>query len=82
MPSLLTVNRSHVHNALLFLKCENLLYTNIEISEENLSLLPEHGVLEEIMAVVQHSEDVDALESERAGSLQDEEDESNSECYS
>ncbi|KAI5984253.1 hypothetical protein EDC04DRAFT_2515323, partial [Pisolithus marmoratus] len=48
MPSLLTVSRRHVHDALLFLKRENPLYRDIIISERNLSLLPERGVPPEI----------------------------------
>ena len=67
MPSMLTVSRNHVRNALNFLRRENPLYQHIEISEENLNMLPEGGVPEEIMHVVQQSEDVEALEQERAG---------------
>ncbi|KIK91578.1 hypothetical protein PAXRUDRAFT_149188 [Paxillus rubicundulus Ve08.2h10] len=73
LPSLLTVSRHHVRNALLFLQRENPLYRDIVISEENLALLPEFGVPEEIKAIVRHSDDLDLLEQERAGYIDDDE---------
>ncbi|KAG9310661.1 hypothetical protein JVU11DRAFT_9247 [Chiua virens] len=67
MPPMLMVNRSRIKTALQFLQRANPLYWNVIISEENLHLLPEHGVPDEIMAVVQHSDDMDILEQEHSG---------------
>ncbi|KIK32555.1 hypothetical protein CY34DRAFT_110924 [Suillus luteus UH-Slu-Lm8-n1] len=65
LPSFLSVSRAHLRNALLFLKQENPLYNNINISEENLMLFPEHGIPDVITASVRHLHNVAAVDSER-----------------
>ncbi|KAG8214616.1 hypothetical protein J3R82DRAFT_9689 [Butyriboletus roseoflavus] len=79
LPSILMVSRSHVRNALKFLCCENPLYHNIIISDNNLDLLPINAVPEEIIRVVQQSEDVEALEKEQADYVLEDEFDNNGE---
>lgn len=67
MSTMFRVRRRQVRAALLWLKAHNPLYANIMISEENLELLPEDGVLEELMATAKHSGDIEAVEKEHAG---------------
>lgn len=67
LPSLLTVNRQRVHQALLFLKQENPLYCNMSISLSNLDLLPTSGIPHEIMVGIRHTEDTTTLDEESAG---------------
>jgi hypothetical protein len=45
-PTLFTVNRQRVLNALTWLKEHNQFYRNIQISHENLQALPENGILQ------------------------------------
>jgi len=67
LPSLLTVSRHRVKAALIFLKLQNHLYHDIDISDDNLSLLPENGVPEDLLSVVKYSDEQHLLEKERAG---------------
>ncbi|KAF8952606.1 hypothetical protein BDZ97DRAFT_1768290 [Flammula alnicola] len=67
MPSMFRVRRRRVHAALLWLKDNNPLYQNIEISQERLGQLPENAVPEEIIMTAKHSTDIEAVELEHAG---------------
>ncbi|KAG2336078.1 hypothetical protein BDR05DRAFT_978863 [Suillus weaverae] len=67
LPSLLSVNRNRVKNALIFLKTQNHLYNDIIISEENLNLLPEDGLPLELFTIIKHSDQEHLLEQEREG---------------
>lgn len=51
----------------MWLKANNVLYSDIEISEERLSQLPEDDVPEEISMTAKHSEDLEAIEKEHGG---------------
>lgn len=64
MPSLLHVNRAHVHNALHWLKQNNPIYENIEISSKWLNTLPVDGVPVEIWLLMKHSNDTTMLAEE------------------
>lgn len=59
------VRRSAVHAALQWLKANNELYEDIEISNEALQILPEDGVPEEILANVRQEESDTLAERER-----------------
>ena len=50
-----------------WLKDNNPLYEDIEVSEERLSELPDDGIPEELVMIVKHTTDVMALERERGG---------------
>ncbi|KJA13878.1 hypothetical protein HYPSUDRAFT_209157 [Hypholoma sublateritium FD-334 SS-4] len=67
MPEMFRVRRRRVKEALTWLKTNNPLYANIEISEENLHGLPVDGIPPEIMLVAKYSSDVMAAEKEGAG---------------
>lgn len=67
MPDMFRVRRRRIKEALIWLKKNNALYTDITISEENLQALPEDGVPPEIMLVAKYSSDVMAAEKEGAG---------------
>lgn len=67
LPSLLSVNHNRVRDALLFLKKQNHLYSDIIISEDNLCLLPEDGLPPELLAIIKHSDQHELLEQEREG---------------
>lgn len=67
MPAMFRVRRWRVREALLWLKDNNPLYSDIEISEERLSQLPEDGVPEEISMVAKHSTDIESVEKEHSG---------------
>ena len=64
MPAMFRVRRWRVREALLWLKANNPLYFDIEISEETLLELPEDGVPDELMMTAKHSTDVKVLERE------------------
>ncbi|KAG2057019.1 hypothetical protein BDR06DRAFT_878861 [Suillus hirtellus] len=64
LPPFLSVSHSHLCNVLLFLKRENLLYSNITILEDNIALYPTHGILDVIMSSIQHLQDTAAVDSE------------------
>lgn len=67
MPEMFRVRRRRVREALQWLKNNNPLYANIEISEENLLGLPEDGVPPEISLVAKYSSDIMSAEKEGAG---------------
>ncbi|KAG1787388.1 uncharacterized protein HD556DRAFT_983756 [Suillus plorans] len=64
LPPFLSVSRSHLHNALLFLKRENPLYSDIAISEDDIALYPTHGIPDVIMSSIRHLQDTAAVDSE------------------
>ena len=64
MPAMFRVRRWRVREALMWLKANNPLYSDIEISEERLSQLPEDGVPEEIFMTAKHSTDIESVEKE------------------
>jgi hypothetical protein len=67
MPAMFRVRRWKVREALLWLKANNLLYADIEISEERLSQLPEDGVPDELMMTAKYSPEIKAVEREHEG---------------
>lgn len=75
LKNLLQVHRGKVYGVLLWLKSNNPKYfTNIEISQECLALLPLDNVLTEIMEVVRRTDDESIIESENGGYVPTEED--------
>ncbi len=56
-----------VREALEWLKLNNPLYANIQISEGNLLALPENGIPPEILLVAKYSSDILSAEKEGAG---------------
>jgi hypothetical protein len=67
MPNMFKVRRSRVRNALVWLKANNHLYSNIVISEERLEELPEDAIPEELMMTAKHSTATDQLQAEHNG---------------
>jgi hypothetical protein len=67
MPTMFRVRRWRVQEALVWLKANNPLYENIEISQERLLQLPEDGIPEEIILTAKHSLDTHSLDREHAG---------------
>ncbi|KAF7301695.1 ATP-dependent DNA helicase [Mycena indigotica] len=67
LPDLFKVQRHRVHNALVWLKANNPLYANINISKERLLELPENDVPEELTTTVRCSEDPSIPLREHAG---------------
>lgn len=67
MPAMFRVRRWRVREALLWLKINNHLYSDIEISEERLSELPENGIPDELTMTAKHSTDIEAVEREHEG---------------
>ena len=65
--SLFRVRRQVLLRALVWLKNNNRHYSNIEINEQVMQQLPEDDVPEEILSILQHSEDVAAIDEETAG---------------
>jgi len=61
------VQRQAVHEALQWLHKHNILYHDIEISQERLVLLPEDRIPESIEAVIRYEEDGSAAVREREG---------------
>ncbi|KAF7309344.1 ATP-dependent DNA helicase [Mycena indigotica] len=57
LPDIFEVNRVRVHRALLWLKHNNKLYFDIEISQERLEQLPQHGIPDELTTTARYSED-------------------------
>ena len=64
MPGFLRVNRVRVHDALRWLKENNPIYQNIEISSDRLNALPVDGVPIEIWSLMKHSDDTTLLAEE------------------
>jgi len=67
MPAMFRVRRWRVREALQWLKANNPLYSDIEISEERLSELPEDGIPDELTMTAKYSTDVGAVEREHGG---------------
>ena len=67
MPAMFRVRRWKVKEALMWLKANNPLYTDIEISEERLLQLPEDGVPEELTMTAKYSTDTEAIDKEHEG---------------
>jgi hypothetical protein len=64
LPANFTVRRTRVANALRWLKANNPLYQNIEISEDRIASLPQNAVPDEIYQVVRLSDDLDGVHRE------------------
>ena len=75
MPGFLRVRRDHLRTALVWLKDNNPLYADIVVSEDTLAQYPEDGIPREILGTVRYSDDVNALEQERAGYVVEDDDE-------
>ena len=71
MPAMFCVRRWQVREALVWLKANNPLYEDIEISEERLQELPENGTPQEIILTAKYSSDIFSLEKEHAGYVPD-----------
>ncbi|KAJ7080494.1 hypothetical protein C8R43DRAFT_965727 [Mycena crocata] len=67
LPSFLTVRRRRVKEALIWLKANNWMYAEIEISEERLAMLPICDVPVEIVETTRYQQDPRALEKEQTG---------------
>ncbi|KAF7294643.1 ATP-dependent DNA helicase [Mycena indigotica] len=65
MRGTLRVRRQRVFEAILWLKANNRLYANVNISEENLRSLPEDGIPDEISLNVTLSDDINATTSQK-----------------
>ena len=61
------VRRQAVYKALQWLQEHNILYQDIDISHEQLALLPEDRVPEEVKAIIRYEEDEMAAMKEREG---------------
>ncbi|GLB41134.1 putative helicase family protein [Lyophyllum shimeji] len=66
LPHALRVRRRHVHDALRWMKNHNMIYRDIEISEERLQELPANAVPIEILAGLRYSDDIGSLAREHA----------------
>ena len=64
MPGFLCVNRARVHDALWWLKENNPIYQNIQISSGRLNTLPVDGVPLQIWSLMKHSDDTTLLSEE------------------
>ncbi|KAJ8507569.1 hypothetical protein ONZ45_g10073 [Pleurotus djamor] len=64
LPQIFWVNQKRIRDALCWLKLNNHLYANIEISEENLARLPENGIPIELNAIARISSDMNAITRE------------------
>jgi hypothetical protein len=71
LKSTFRVRRRVVFEALVWLKCYNVLYQDIQISEDRLSQIPEDGVPVEIASVVRHEEKEDFAIREQDGYVPD-----------
>jgi len=67
MPKMFRVRRSAVREALQWLKANNPIYADIEISEDRLQELPEDDIPDEIISIVRFSEDIEAVYREHDG---------------
>ena len=67
MPAMFRVRRWRIREALLWLKANNPIYSDIEISEERLFELPEDGIPEELIMTAKHSADMEVVEREHEG---------------
>ena len=67
MPAMFRVRRWRVREGLVWLKGNNPLYADIEVSEDRLSELPNDGIPDELMMIAKHTTDIMSLEKERGG---------------
>lgn len=67
LPDMFRVRRRRVRDALVWLKANNPLHHDIDISEERLELLPRNSVPEEILVTTRYEENRTMLDIERAG---------------
>jgi hypothetical protein len=75
LPRFLTVSRERVKQALIFLKRENPLYSDISISDLHLDLLPSDvDVPSQLLSVVKHSSDTNMLDQEHEGYVVEDDD--------
>jgi hypothetical protein len=74
MPGFLWVRRERVREALVWLRANNPLYKDIDISAERLLDLNENGVPDEILGGMRRSDDIEELERERAGYVPEDDD--------
>jgi hypothetical protein len=74
MPDFLRVRRDRIRTALMWLKENNPLYVNVQISEKSLAELPVNDIPLEILGAVRSSDRTDQLEKERAGYVVNDED--------
>jgi len=61
------VRREAVHEALCWLQVNNPLYEDVQISHEQLNLLPENSIPAELEAVIRYEEDEEVARQEREG---------------
>jgi hypothetical protein len=73
MPAMFRVRRERVRKALIWLKENNTLYSDIQISESRLCSLPVDGVPEELIRSAKFSSDVDAVYAEHDSYVPDQE---------
>lgn len=64
LPGMFRIRRWRIREALVWLKTNNPLFSDIVISEERLAELPEDGVPEEIIVTAKYSTDVESLNRE------------------
>ncbi|KAJ3574092.1 hypothetical protein NP233_g1995 [Leucocoprinus birnbaumii] len=75
MPDILRVRRSRVRDALEWLRENNPLYADIQVSADRLDALPEDGIPDEIMSTTRYSTDMDAVNREHETYVPQEEEE-------
>ena len=75
MPTMFRVRRSAVREALQWLKENNPIYADIEISEERLQELPENDIPDELLSIARFSEDIGAVYREQDGYVPSQEEE-------
>jgi hypothetical protein len=73
-PGFLRVRRQRVREALVWLKANNSLYEKIVICEKRLEELVQDGIPTEILSTMRYSDDIEAVDRERAGYVPDDED--------
>lgn len=67
LKSTFQVHHRIIYEALVWLKANNKIYSNIDISAEQLASLPEDDIPLEILAVVRHEEQDEVVDCEYAG---------------
>ncbi|KAF8124056.1 hypothetical protein EV363DRAFT_1178578 [Boletus edulis] len=79
LPGFLRVSRQRVRDALVFLKNNNPFYARIQISDENLSLLPDNDIPGQLLAVVKELPNTSVIEGDGGGYVIDNEEEESNE---
>jgi len=67
------MHREAVHEALCWLQANNPLYEDVQISHEQLHLLPENSIPAELEAVIRYEKDEEVARQEREGYTENEE---------